>query len=88
MSVPLSEILSEVKDVSTTKIKRIEEKYSPRTMSLYEAHVRLNHVNNQAIKDSVSALVFDDSDHLTVGQDGVKYVEAVKLCGVSTTQIQ
>lgn len=67
MSVPLSEILSEVKGVSTTKIKRIEEKYSPRTMSLYKAGVGLNHVNNQAIKDSVSAHAFDDIDHLTAG---------------------
>ena len=38
-------------------------------MSLYEAHVRLNHVNNQAIKDSVNAHVFDDIDHLTAGQN-------------------
>ena len=39
VSVPLSEILSEVKGASTTKIRRIKEKYSPKKMSLYEAHV-------------------------------------------------
>ena len=81
VSVPLSEILSEVNGVSTTKpsttkIRRIKEKYSPKTMSLYEAHVRLNHVNNQAIKDSVNAHVFDDIDHLTAGQNrGEKWCE-------------
>ena len=76
VSVPLSEILSEVNGVSTTKIRRIKEKYSPKKMSLYEAHVRLNHVNNQAIKDSVNAHVFDDIDHLTAGQNrGEKWCE-------------
>ncbi len=81
VSVPLSEILSDVNGVSTTKpsttkIRRIKEKYSPKTMSLYEAHVRLNHVNNQAIKDSVNAHVFDDIDHLTAGQNrGEKWCE-------------
>ena len=81
MSVPLSEILSEVNGVSTTKpsttkIRRIKEKYSPKTMSLYEAHVRLNHVNNQAIRDSVNAHVFDDIAHLTAGQNkGEKWCE-------------
>ena len=39
VSIPLSEILSEVKGASTTKIKMIKERYSPKTMSLYEAHV-------------------------------------------------
>ena len=39
-------------------------------MSLYEAHVRLNHVDNQATKDSVNAHGFDDIDHLTAGQNG------------------
>ena len=81
VSVLLSEILSEVNGVSTTKpsttkIRRIKEKYSPKTMSLYEAHVRPNHVNNQAIKDSFNAHVFDDIDHLTAGQNrGEKWCE-------------
>ena len=39
-------------------------------MPLYEAHVRLNHVNNQAIKHFVNAHVSDDIDHLTAGQNG------------------
>ena len=76
VSVPLSEILSEVKGASTTKIRMLKEKYSPKTMSLYEAHVRPSHVNNQAIKDSVNAHVFDDIDHLTAGQNrGEKWRE-------------
>ena len=71
VSVPLSE----ANGVSTTKpsaskIMMIKEGYSPKTMSLYEAHVRLNHVNNQAIKDSVNAHGFDDIDHLTAVQNG------------------
>ena len=80
MSVPLSEILSGANGVfttkpSTTRMRRIK-KYSPKTMSLYEAHVRLNHVNNQAIKDSINAHVFDDIDHLTAGQNrGEKWYE-------------
>ena len=84
VSVPLSEILSEVNGVSTTNpstsnIRMMKEKYSPKTMSLYEAHVRLNHVNNQAIKDSVNAHVFDDVDHLTAGQNrGEKWCEVCR----------
>ena len=72
VSVPLSEMLSEANGVSTTRpsttnIGMIKEGYSPKTMSLCEAHVRLNHVDNQAIKDSVNAHGFDDIDHLTAG---------------------
>ena len=84
VSVPLSEILAEANGVSSTKpsasrIGMIKEEYSPKTMSLYEAHVRLNHVNNQAIKDSVNARVFDDTDHLTAGQNrGEKWCEVCR----------
>ena len=55
------------------KIRRIKENYSPDTMSLYEAHLRLNHISAQAIKNSISANVFDDIHQLILPKEQKKF---------------
>lgn len=55
------------------RIRRIKENRSPDTMSLYEAHLRLNHISAWAIKDSISANVFDDIHQLILPKEQKKF---------------
>ena len=75
LHVRLKDIIADKQPTSKQnyKIRRIKENYSPDTMSLYEAHLRLNHISAQAIKDSISANVFDDIHQLILPKEQKKF---------------